>query len=115
MPVQALYGSSHISGGIGFIPSHEKHPSTASQNLPQDGMYVMPPRDRICTCIELEIILWCSARVEGEVVHASYPSPHLLLDQYILRLFERAGHRNKFSKNTGLEACVELGACFAAT
>jgi hypothetical protein len=38
MPVHALYGSNHISGGIGFMPSHEKQPSTASQNFPQDVM-----------------------------------------------------------------------------
>jgi hypothetical protein len=36
MPVQPLYGSSHISGVSGFMPSQLYTPSTASQNLPQE-------------------------------------------------------------------------------
>jgi hypothetical protein len=45
MPVQPLYGSSHISGGMGFSPSQEYTPSTASQNLPQLVMWWAPPRE----------------------------------------------------------------------
>lgn len=64
MPLQALYGSSHISGVIGFMPSQLKQPSTASQNLPQDVMYVMSPLARICMhgglrCGEMQLQAAC--------------------------------------------------------
>jgi hypothetical protein len=49
MPVQPLYGSSHISGVRGFMPSQLYTPSTASQNLPQEVQYVAPPRSCICS------------------------------------------------------------------
>lgn len=49
MPVQDAYGSSHISGGVGFMPSQEYTPKTANQNLPHDVMYVAPPPLCICT------------------------------------------------------------------
>ncbi len=49
MPVHLECGSSHISGGSGFCPSHWYTPSVDSQNLPQDVMYVAPPREWICT------------------------------------------------------------------
>ena len=48
MPVQEEYGSSHISGGVGFMPSHEYTPSTANQNLPHEVIYVAPPP--LCIC-----------------------------------------------------------------
>ena len=40
MPDQPVYGRSQTSGGIGLRPSQLKHPSTASQNLPQLGTCV---------------------------------------------------------------------------
>ncbi len=43
MPVHLENGSSHISGLSGFCPSHSYTPSTLSQNLPQEVMYVAPP------------------------------------------------------------------------
>lgn len=43
-----LYGSSHISGVRGFMPSQEYTPSTASQNLPHDVIDTAPPREWIC-------------------------------------------------------------------
>ena len=49
MPLQPAYGSSHISGGVGFMPSQEYAPSTASQNLPQLVIAVAPPCSWICT------------------------------------------------------------------
>ena len=49
MPVHLECGRSHISGGSEFCPSHWYTPSVDSQNLPQDVMYVAPPREWICT------------------------------------------------------------------
>ena len=38
----SLYGRHHISGGMGFSPSHSYTPSSASQNLPHDGVPTTP-------------------------------------------------------------------------
>ena len=46
-PVQAEYGSSQISGGIGFKPSQEYTPKTDSRILPHDAVECAPPR--LCT------------------------------------------------------------------